>query len=151
MRAHTHRLMHACMHARTCTYSCIHTYTTTLEMHISVRSLLVHDNTSAPGVHTGIALYIVICKANSQDKHQYARVRNRVWMHVCACVRVYMYVRTMWSMDAFMCVHVCAHAHVHIHVHTHKLRHLKYTLVCCRSWCMITRVHQGCIQAWRCI
>ena len=81
----------------------------------------------------------------------YARVRNRVWMCVCSCVRVHTHVRMILSMHAFMCVHVCAQAHSHIHVYTHKLRHLKYTLACDRSWCMITRLHQGCIQALRCI
>ena len=77
--------------------------------------------------------------------YAYARVRNWVWMHVCAFVSVYMHVRMRLPMDAFMCVHTCAHAHVHIHVYTHNLRHLTYTWVCDRSW------SRGCIQAWRCI
>ena len=102
-------------------------------------------------VHAFIHVCMCVCKCMC------AFMRACVCLHMCvcdwlgACVWVYMYVRTMWSMDAFVCVHVCAHAHVHIHVRTLKLRQLKYTLVLYRCWCMITRVHQGCIQAWRCI
>ena len=97
--------------------------------------------------------FMCVCVCANACVHLCARVCACIcvcvigWAPVC----VYMYVRTMWSMDAFVCVHVCAHAHVHIHVRTLKLRQLKYTLVLYRCWCMITRVHQGCIQAWRCI
>ena len=124
--------MFACMkwtHVRACVYSgCIHAY--------MCQCMCMHS-----------FMCVCVCKCMCAFMHA------GVCMHMCvcdwlgACVRVYMYVRTMWSIDAFMCVHVCAHAHVHIHVRTLKLRHLKYTLVFYRSWCMRTVKYYACIHA----